>query len=78
MECLFNQGISEILLQSLINYTEIQGGSSYKWQLPKYSSPFIRDVYTENKSFLFKATKTLFNANELYKVPKCETKLFYE
>lgn len=30
MECLFNQGITEMLLQSLINYTEIQGGSSYK------------------------------------------------
>lgn len=30
MECLFNQGITEILLQSLINCTEIQGGSSYK------------------------------------------------
>lgn len=30
IECLFNQGIAEILLQSLINYTKIQGGSGYK------------------------------------------------
>lgn len=28
--------------------------------------------------YFLKSLKLSFNANEIYKVPKCETKLFYE